>query len=82
MRKNIFGIIGSNNYELHQILKKNSYDWKVWSIKNGIYLKDTTSWGKSTDTNNHLVGIVFNDGKREKMYIRDIVKNLRGVVKL
>ncbi|MGL5124522.1 MAG: hypothetical protein ACRC6U_00830 [Fusobacteriaceae bacterium] len=73
IRKNRFRIPGASKYELHQILKKNSYTWGVWSIKNQIYLKDTTAFGKEKNSELKLVGIVFDDGRREKLYIKKII---------
>ncbi|MGL6169725.1 MAG: hypothetical protein ACRC0K_00480 [Fusobacteriaceae bacterium] len=74
-----FKIIGTTRYQLHKISVEDKYTWGVWSIKNQIYLKDTTAFGRENISSElRLVGIVFDDGRREKIYIKDLIKNLKG----
>ncbi|MGL5100954.1 MAG: hypothetical protein ACRC6U_11450, partial [Fusobacteriaceae bacterium] len=71
-----YKIRGAEKYQLHKIVDKNGVSiWNVFSLRNMIYLKDTVGFGKQNLYSlKRLIGVVFDDGERKKMYIGDIIK--------
>ncbi|MGL6120636.1 MAG: hypothetical protein ACRC0V_09040 [Fusobacteriaceae bacterium] len=75
-----YKIKGTRKYQLHRAVDEKGFViWNVFSLRNMIYLKDTVAFGKENlHSLKRLVGVVFDDGERKKMYIKDIIK-LKGV---
>ncbi|MGL5051581.1 MAG: hypothetical protein ACRC6E_13285 [Fusobacteriaceae bacterium] len=71
-----YEIVGTKKYEIHQITdKSNGFYWGVFSLRNRIYLKDATGYGRDDVYSvKRMMGLVFDDGRREKMRVSEILK--------